>query len=112
MQEIVRVSETLMRAACEIEAKLDSVEAGEWQAMHVALLASALYEALRTERASACSVEKRFLLDGLIARCRRSADDAEELASMISGLLGRTVPKRASPGMPGLRVIRGGIAAL
>ena len=51
--------------------------------MRVAVLASALYEALKRERAKADSIEARFVLDGAIERCRRTANKPERMRDEI-----------------------------
>jgi len=71
---MANVSAALMETALEIASELDAVAPGEWAPVRVALIASALYEALKSERAKADSIEAALVLDGAIERCRRTAD--------------------------------------
>jgi hypothetical protein len=104
-----------MEDAREIAVKLDAIQPGDWAAVEVALLASTLYEALQRERAQAASIEAGFVLDGAIARCRRSVERPErmrdEIRQVILFLLDRAHAV-VSPAMPPrFRLIQGGLAA-
>ena len=113
------VSAALTETALEIASELDAVAPGKWSPVRVALLASALYEALKRERAKADSIEAAFVLDGATERCRRTADRPErmrdEIRQVILFLLHRahgpalqTAALHAGP--PRLRVVQGGLA--
>ena len=116
---MANVSAALMETALEIVSELDAVTPGKWAPVRVALLASALYEALKSERAKADSIEAAFLLDGAIERCRRTADSPERMRDEICQLIlflldrnNRPAPETiaACPG-PRLRLVQGGLAA-
>ena len=109
------VSAALTETALEIASELDAVAPGKWSPVRVALLASALYEALKRERAKADSIEAAFVLDGAIERCRRTADRPErmrdEIRQVILFLLHRAHgPALQTAGPPRLRVVQGGLA--
>jgi hypothetical protein len=117
---MANVSTALMKTALEIASELEAVAPGKWAPVRIALLASALYEALKRERAKAASIEEGCVLDGAIERCRRTADKPErmrdEIRQVILFLLDR--PCRRTPettavhaGPPRLRVVQGGLAA-
>jgi hypothetical protein len=91
-------------------------------AVHVQLLASQLYEALRAElaRTPRANAAKVGILAAAADQCRRSAKYplashliVEEMRAVILALDESpvaTVPERPRPGVPQLRVIRGGLA--
>jgi hypothetical protein len=117
---MANVSAGLMETALQIASELDAVAPGKWAPVRVALVASALYEALKSERAKADSIEAAFVLDGAIERCRRTADRPErmrnEIRQVILFLLER--PHWPAPetvavhlGPPRLRLVQGGLAA-
>ena len=114
------LSAAFMKTALQIASELDTVAPGRWARVRVALLASALYEALKRERAKADSIEARFVLDGAIERCRRTANKPErmrdEIRQVILFLLHRPhgpalEPAAVHAGPPHLRIVQGGLAA-
>ncbi len=103
------LSDALLDAARQCGAMLDAMVVDEWRAIRLALVASALYEALKRERARVRSAETGALLEAAIERCRNAVDHPErtrqELAALVSALL---VGERPAA-RPRFRLIRGGL---
>ena len=118
---MANVSAALIKTALEIASELDAVAPGKWAPVRIALLASALYEALKRERAKADLIEAAFVLDDAIERCRRTADRPatmrDEIRQVILFLLHRQHgPASEMAGLhaapPRLRLIQGGLATV
>jgi len=115
---MANVSAVLMETALQITSELDAIAPGKWVPVRVALLASALYEALKRERAKTDSIGAAFMLDRAIERCRKTADAPERMRDEIRQVIlflmhWQHGPALETPGLhagPRLRLIQGGLA--
>ncbi len=107
-------SDALLQVARQIASALDASAVGGLEAICIALLASALYEALKRELATADSPEARLLLEGAIERCQRAASvhperRRDELNAVVTFLLGTAEPVPVAASRARFRVITGGL---